>query len=90
MRSSSTIRSSWYSISSMGDTRLHEHGTVADVGVLHGRICFVGLIDKPDCCANMTWASCACKAARSMASWPMWLLEKEATRSSTERDMMMG
>lgn len=29
-----------------------------------------------------------CKAARSVASWPMWFEDMEATRSSTERDMM--
>ena len=31
-----------------------------------------------------------CKAASSIASWPMWLALKEATRSSTEMLMMNG
>ena len=32
----------------------------------------------------------ACSIAISFASWPMWLLEREDTRSSTEKDILMG
>ena len=35
--------------------------------------------------AKRTW-----RAARSMASWPMWLELKEATSSSTETLMVCG
>lgn len=51
-------------------------------------LCKLGLAEREQgtCRQELrrTW-----RAARSMASWPMWEEEKDATRSSTER-LMLG
>jgi len=51
-------------------------------------LCKLGLVESEQgdmqATTRLTW-----RAARSMASWPMWEEENEETRSSTER-LMLG
>ena len=52
-------------------------------------LCLVGDVRAGDG-SEVGTKAITCNVARSIASWPMWLEEKEATRSSTEMLMAGG